>query len=510
MRRVKISKTIDSERQHIMHPTQSNFLIIISDEHRKDAMGCAGHPIVKTPNLDALAARGTQFTNAYTPSPMCVPTRAAIATGNHVHRTENWDSTSPYDGSDRSWMHHLRDNDVEIVSIGKLHFRSSKDDNGFSKEMLPMHVVGGVGWAVGLLRSDPPRYEAAAELAADVGPGNSTYTDYDLEITEAAEAWLHSKADATAPWAAFVSLVSPHYPLTCPEKFYAMYDPQRIDLPVGYEDSIRPDHTELKNVADFFDYNKYFDEQKMREAKAAYYGLTSFMDDCVGRILQALESSGQAENTVVVYVSDHGDMMGDQGFWTKQVMYEQSAGVPMILAGPGVPEKHKVNTGASLVDLAATAIEVTGIADDDTSRALPGISLRKLACTEDDPDRTILSEYHDGGSTTGTFMIRWQHWKYVHYVGHAPQLFDLEQDPNELQNLATICPEHPATIAALAEGERRLRDICNPDAVNTQCFADQKAKILALGGEEACLNAYKFNHTPTPREQAEISNNQPS
>ena len=486
----------------------SNLLILISDEHRRDAMGCAGHPVVRTPNLDALAARGAHFTNAYTPSPMCVPTRAAIACGDHVHRIRHWDSATPYDGKRRSWMRHLRDQGIDTVSIGKLHFRSGEDDNGFAEEILPMHVVGGVGWAAGLLRENPPSFDLASELAADVGAGASTYTDYDREITAAAESWLRDKAasdDPTgSPWAAFVSLVSPHYPLTCPEEYLAMYDPAEVDLPVGYAARFRPDHAELANVASFFDYDRYFDERKMREAKAAYYGLTSFMDACVGRILAALEDSGQAGNTVVVYVSDHGDMLGDQGFWTKQVMYEQSAGVPMIAAGPGIPKARKVATGATLLDLAATAVDATGAGHDDASRALPGVSLRELASRDDDPDRTVFSEYHDGGSTTGTFMVRWGRWKYVHYVGHAPQLFDLEADPDELDNLAAADSVHPHAAEALAEGERRLRAICEPEAVNELCFADQKARIEELGGEEACAGAYIFNHTPTPKEQRKM------
>ena len=147
-----------------------NFLVILSDEHRKDALGCAWHPIVHTPHLDRLAARGTRFTNAYTSSPMCVPTRAALACGDYVHRTGFWDSATPYDGSAATWMHRVRDAGHEMVSIGKLHFRSGEDDNGFSEEILPMHVVGGVGWMAALLREDPPAYDAAAELAADSGP----------------------------------------------------------------------------------------------------------------------------------------------------------------------------------------------------------------------------------------------------------------------------------------------------------------------------------------------------
>lgn len=483
---------------------RKNLLILISDEHRKDAMGCVGHPIVQTPNLDALAARGTVFENAYTPSPMCVPTRAAIACGDHVHNTGYWDSATPYDGTQRSWMRQLRDAGIEVVSIGKLHFRSGKDDNGFTEEILPMHVVGSVGWAVGLLRKNPPVYDAASELADGVGVGTSTYTDYDLAITEAAEEWLRKKKDSEQPWVAFVSLVSPHYPLTAPQAYFDMYDPAEMDLPVGYEAEARPDHAELKNVAGFFKYDQYFDEQKIREAKAAYYGLISFMDHCVGRIMGALRENDPAEDTVIVYVSDHGDMMGDLGFWTKQVMYDASSGVPMIASGPGIPTGRRVKTGTTLLDLAATALDVTGVAHDARSRDLPGQSLREIAENEDDTDRTIFSEYHDGGSTTGTFMVRWQQWKYVYYVGHPPQLFNMATDPNELCNLAVDGVNESVILDTLREGERRLRAICDPEAVNDRCFADQKRRIEQLGGEEACLNAYVFNHTPTPTEQEKL------
>jgi choline-sulfatase len=481
-----------------------NLLIIISDEHRKDAMGCVGHPLVKTPHLDTLAARGTIFENAYTPSPMCVPTRASLACGDHVHKIGNWDSATPYCGKTRSWMRHLRDQGVDVTSIGKLHFRSAEDDNGFVEELLPMHVVGGVGWAIGLLREDSPDYSTASELCDDVGVGESTYTDYDLAITDATEHWLKEAQRKDKPWAAFVSLVSPHYPLTAPKKYYDMYNLAEIDLPVAYHTSKQPGHTELQNIANFFNYDQYFDEQKMREAKVAYYGLTTFMDDCVGRVLAALEESGQSEDTVILYVSDHGDMMGDQGFWTKQVMYDASAGVPMIAAGPGFPAGRRVTTGTSLLDIAATAVDVTGVEHDEESRNLPGLSLRDIANAEDDPERTILSEYHDGGSTTGTFMVRWGRWKFVYYVGHPPQLFDMAADPNELSNLAVDRTNDLDVQSAWKEGERRLREICNPEQINAQCFEDQKRRIEELGGRDACINSYVFNHTPTPTEQKKL------
>ena len=464
-----------------------NLLIIMSDEHRRDAMGCMGHGQVKTPHLDALAARGAVFENAYTPSPMCVPARAAFATGKQVCDIGYWDSATPYDGRVRSWMHALRDGGREVVSIGKLHFRSGEDDNGFSEEILPMHVVGGVGWAVGLLRENPPAYDSAAELAADVGVGSSSYTDYDLAITAAAENWLAQRGEE--PWAAFVSLVSPHYPLTCPQKFYDLYDPDEMDLPVGWRDV--PDHPEVQNIAEFFAYDGYFDEAQARQAKAAYFGLTSFMDHCVGRVLAALEASGQAEDTLVIYVSDHGEMLGDQGLWTKQVMYEASAGVPMIVAGPGVPAGRRVRTAASLLDVAETAF---GLARGEAAGVVA------LANATDDPARVVMSEYHDGGSKTGAFMIRWDRWKYVYYAGQRAQLFDLAEDPEERRDLAL----EAGFSDVLAQGEALLRSRCDPDGVNAQAFADQASRIAELGGERACQEAFVFNHTPTPVEQAEM------
>ena len=470
-----------------------NFLVIISDEHRKDALGCAGHPLVHTPHLDRLAARGTRFTNAYTSSPMCVPTRAALACGDHVHRTGFWDSATPYDGSAATWMHRVRDAGHEMVSIGKLHFRSGEDDNGFSEEILPMHVVGGVGWMAALLREDPPAYDAAAELAADSGPGSSSYTDYDLAITAAATDWIAARRNAERPWAAFVSLVSPHFPLRAPPEFYNLYADADFDL----EPQQLPDHPEIRNLARFFDYERHFTAETRHAAMAGYFGLTSFLDDCVGEILATLEESGQAEDTVILYLSDHGELLGDKGMWTKQVMYEASAGIPMILAGPGVPDGIVRNTAASIVDVAATALDVMLDTSDDGA---PGLSLRQLAQDPDDADRTVLCEYHDGGSTTGAFMVRWGDWKYVCYPGMPPQLFNLAEDPSEDHDLGSDVSQRAA--AARAEGAARLAAICDADAVNRQCFADQAARIEALGGIDVCRNAHLFNHTPTPAEQA--------
>ena len=151
-----------------MNPT--NLLFICSDQHACNALGCYGHPLVRTPHLDALAATGTRFTTAYSSSPICVPARAAIATGRHVHQCRAWSSAEPYDGSIAGWGHRLIEAGHRVVSIGKLHYRSTEDPNGFDTEILPMHVHGGVGWTTALLRDTRPM-PGAVDYARDIGLG---------------------------------------------------------------------------------------------------------------------------------------------------------------------------------------------------------------------------------------------------------------------------------------------------------------------------------------------------
>jgi choline-sulfatase len=470
-----------------------NLLIIVSDEHRRDAMGCMGHSVVRTPNLDDLAGRGTLFEAAYCPSPICVPARAALATGQYVHRTGHWDSAAPYSGVPDSWMHALRDRGVTVVSFGKLHFRSADDDNGFTREVLPMHVMGKLGWTEGLLREEPPKYEATRELSQDVGSGETEYSRYDRAVAEAASEWLLSSSGFERPWAAFVSFVTPHYPLRAPEEFMRLYDPRTVPTPIGGYGARRPPHPELAHLATYFNYGDHFTPERAAEARAGYFALVSFMDDCVGKVLRALESSRQAQDTVVIYISDHGEMLGDHGFWTKSVMYEASVGVPMIVSGPGIPAGRRVSTPVTLLDIAATAAEMFDAAS--FQQTLPGSSLIHLAHAPDEPERTAFSEYHDGGSSTGSFMVRWGRWKYVYYAGKPPQLFDLRTDPDELNDLGS--DPAPTCSAVRAEGSQRLRAVCNPDHVNRLAFEDQRRRIAELGGAEGCRrNA--FGHTPAP------------
>ncbi len=474
----------------------ANLVIIMSDEHNPKVMGCAGHDIVSTPNIDRLAAQGTTFTSAYTTCPVCVPARAAFALGKYVHQIGYWDNADAYDGAIPSWHHRLRDRGHRVVSIGKLHFRGHEgDDYGFSEMQIPMQIIEGKGDLMGLVRRDLPERGLSWKIAKLAGPGETPYTAYDREICTRAQVWLREEAPRyrDKPWVLFISFVCPHFPLVAPAEFYYRYPLERMPLPKQYEHSQRPEHPYLRDYASSFTYDRYFDAAKLKKAMAAYYGLVSFLDDNIGKVLRTLEVTGLAETTRVLYTSDHGDNLGARGLWGKSTMYEEVAGVPLILSGPGITQGRKVRTPASHVDTYPFIMECVGEDRRPVDDGHPGVSLSRLAAGEN-PDRNVLSEYHGMGSTTGAFMIRHGDFKYVHYVAYPPQLFDLVNDPEELHDLAA----EPSYAAALRECRERLYAICNPEEVDARAKARQAELLEAAGGREAVIKRGDLGFSPPP------------
>ena len=479
----------------------TNLIFIMSDEHNKRVLGCHGHPMIKTPNLDALAARGTDFTSAYTNCPICVPARASFATGQYVHKIRYWDNAIAYDGKIPSWGHRLMEQGHHVASIGKLHYLDSDAKrNGFDEDILPLHIVNGVGDLLGMIREELPRRVGAMKLGPEAGRGESEYTKYDRSIADETVKWLKHKAPAlkAKPWALYVGFVSPHFPLIAPPQFYDLYPEDAVPLPVLYEKSQRPQHPFLDafRASQCYD-DGFLDIAMVRRAITAYFGLTSFMDDNVGRILRALEETGLMNNTRVVYTSDHGDNLGARGLWGKSTMYEESAGIPMMIAGPGIPAGSVCDTPVTLADGFPTFIHALGAKPHPDDAKLPGNSLIDIAQGLV-PARTILSEYHAAGSMCGAFMIRHGQWKYIHYATVPPMLFDLKNDPLELRDLG----RDPAFKTVIAECEQVLRKVVDPDAAHRLAMADQKARIEQHGGVEAIKQLGTFRYSPPPGAKA--------
>jgi choline-sulfatase len=478
----------------------ANTLVIMSDEHQARAMGCAGHAFVQTPNLDRLAARGLRFTNAVTPSPICVPARAAFATGQYVHRCGYWDNSMGYDGRVRGWGHALQEAGVPVESIGKLHYQKEGLSTGFDAQHIPMHLYKGIGMAWASIRDPLPKEKPTDKrmLGDYIGPGESDYTRYDRSVTDRAVDWIKSRdASSDRPWCLFVGLVAPHFPLVAPPEYYAMYPPG--DLP---EPKLQPRngyrlHPWLQEHEDFWSQDATLrDEAERRTAMAAYYGLVSWLDANVGAMLAALEEAGLTGSTRVVYASDHGDNLGARGLWGKSNLYRESVDVPIIAAGPEVPT-GVCATPVSLLDVSAGILDSLGL---DSRKALPacnGRSLFAIATEPADAERILFSEYHAVGSNTAAFMLRKGRWKYHHYVRHAPELFDIEADPQELNDLAG----RPEFVAKLAELDADLRAICDPDEADRAAKRDQAALIERLGGIGAVFNLGKAvaGGTPPPK-----------
>jgi choline-sulfatase len=444
-------------------PERPNVLLVTSDEHRPDAMGVAGHDIVETPTLDRLAAEGTRFTDAYCPSPLCAPCRAAFATGRYVHEVGAWDNAASYDGTPAAWGERLAERGVHTASVGKLDFRPGVE--GFAEQVAPSYREDPD--VNGLYRDPPIVRDGARERILAAGPTGEPgwHERQDERCTEAAVDWLADHADDEEPWVLSLNYILPHFPLTAVREYYERYPEAEMDLPVDHPAA--DDHPIVEEIRDHFD-GRDVDEDVLRRTRAAYYALCSQLDDNLGRVLDALDALGLAEETLVVYTSDHGEPLGDHECWWKCCMYEQSVGVPMLARGPGVPAGREVETPVSLLDLVPTVADAVGV---EPAPAWRGDSLAGALWGEGglDDGRAVFSEYHAHGVSRGMFMIRQGQYKYVHYPENPPQLFDVDADPTEMKNLA----DDPAFADVRERLHEELLSVCDPAAVDARAREDQ-------------------------------------
>ena len=477
-----------------------NLLVIMSDEHNVGTLGCHGHPMVKTPNIDRLAASGTRFSSAYTNSPICMVARASFATGRCAHETGHWDNASPYAGEPLGWGRRLQAGGHRVTSIGKLHYRNSSDPTGFDEQIAPMHARGGVGNALGSIR-DEPIVQKADRLAREIGPGETSYSNYDLDIADRASAWLENDARkyGDRPWMTFVSFVSPHFPLMAPRAYFDMYPTASVPMPKPHALDGRPRHPWLEAFRKYAPSDSFFDDAKRRVAIASYFGLCTFLDAQVGRVLESLERAGLAGATRVFFTSDHGENLGARGTWGKGTMYEESAAVPLIMAGPDVEAGRVVETPVSLLDFYPTILESVGATPDAEDERRAGRSLYEVARAPYDGERVVFSEYHASGAETAAYLVRKGRMKYIHYVGYPPELYDLESDPEEQDDLAG----RPESGALLDELEGELRGILDPEETDRRAKRDQAALIERLGGRARVIETAASGATPTPGNYAD-------
>ncbi len=457
----------------------------MNDQHSRNYFGCYGHPIVKTPNLDTLAESGVWFTKGYTNSPLCVPARAALATGKYVHDIGFWDNAIAYEGSVPSWGHCLQEAGISVISTGKLHYRFEDDPTGFDEQVIPMHIANGVGDLMGLIRPNLPERKQCQKYSEEIGPGDTAYTAYDRKISAKACDWLGARAGQAdgKPWVLFVSFIEPHFPLITPQEFFDLYSLGDIAPIKPADPDLMEHHPWWRAFNNCNTFDRYFKDDEHREiAIASYMGLCTHVDTQIGNVLASVKDNGFADTTNIAYMSDHGDCMGACGIWGKSVMYEESVGVSMMMSGPDVAGGKVVQTPVSLIDMFPTILHGAGVEIPDQFEALPGRSLFDIAAEPDDDARIVFSEYHGAAATSGAYMLRDGRYKYIHYVGFEPKLYDLDSDPEEMSNLAAKSKFQ----TVVARYEKHLRDMIDPEAVNDCALADQTAVIEGYGGVEKC------------------------
>lgn len=478
-----------------------NLLFLYSDQHARHVTGCYGDRLVKTPNLDRLAAGGVTFDNAYCPSPICVPSRMSMLTGRHPSAQDCW-TNDDFLASDRAtWLHALGAAGYRSHLAGRLHAMGPDQMHGYVTRNVGDHSSN----YAGIPRRDMgPLHQTNDPWAVSVdvsGAGQSSYQVKDIETTDAACAELERIAaqkrnSGSDPFCLSVGLMLPHPPYVAWAEDYVLY-----------ADKIHPPALPLAEHPwlDWWRKDRGIatvDPAAALRARAAYWGLVTRLDILIGRILDTLERLGLAEDTLVVYTSDHGDQLGERGLWWKHTFYEESVSVPLILRWPGhLPAGQRRPQVANLIDVTATILDALGVPPLPHAQ---GTSLLGVARDATTPwiDETF-SEYctdaipaWTGGMAVRQRMIRSGRWKLVYYHGYRPQLFDLADDPRELADLA----EAPAHRAVREQLTAKLLAEWDPDAIEARMRARRKDKDVIGDWARAVLPADQHRWKLTPEQ----------
>ncbi|SDT21697.1 sulfatase-like hydrolase/transferase [Microlunatus soli] len=443
-----------------------NIVVILSDEHAADAAGFAGHPQVRTPQLDRLSRSGVTFDNAYCTSPMCVPSRLSMLTGRYVHRIGAWDNEVSPSPEFPTWGDHLRPAGYRSVLDGRTHVNGDDRLVGFDGRLVDDHP----DWLASSGRPVPRTADwqrGSNSHVSEVAVGPHHHTDSDRATTRAAVDFLQGRQRA-APFLLYVGYMHPHFPFVVPPDYADLYDADQVPLPTGWDTPVRMQHPVIAQLRHSFRNDEPLAADQVRAATAAYWALITHLDDQIGLLLAALENTGLTDATVVIYTSDHGEMAGRHGIWQKQCFYEPAVRVPMIIRDGRSPDGagRRESTPVSTVDLLPTLRDLAGLPGDPE---LPGRSL--LGPLSPVP---VFAEYHAQGQLTGGFMLRSGCYKLCAYAGRSPQLFDLVDDPEELTDLAGDA----AYAEVLDRLQTELAMIIDIDEVDRRARADQAERTV--------------------------------
>ncbi|MBK8160588.1 MAG: choline-sulfatase [Rhodospirillaceae bacterium] len=443
---------------------QPNILFVMFDQMAALSLPGYGHKLVKTPHLDALAARGTLFENAYCAAPLCSPSRFGMLTGHLPSRIGAFDNASELPSSVPTFLHLLRRAGYRTCLSGKMDFTGADQLHGYEERLTTDLSPSDLGWTPDWDHPDvvQPWYHTLQSVA-EAGPCDySLSLQYDEDATFRARQWLHQHADRPdgRPFMLTLSVMHPHDPYQAPRKFWDMYDPAEIDMP-----AVAPKAPHERDAAGMRMYRLYdrgdipLSDTQIRKARHAYYAMISYCDDLLGRLVETLKMLDVLDNTIVIVTSDHGDMLGERGLWYKMTFLDRAVRVPLIFAGPGIGKGRRIVAPVSHLDLLPTFADLSASAF--TGLDADGRSLWPSLAGTEQPAGEVVAEYMGEGYTQPAVMIRRGNRKFTYSREDGATLYDLGIDPLEQNNLAgdPTCLVELARFTAEAESRWDLDDL---------------------------------------------------
>lgn len=449
----------------------SNILLIMADQLAPQFTGTYGHPLVQTPHLDALAARGTRFDAAYCNSPLCAPSRFSFMSGQYVTNIAAYDNACEFSASIPTFAHYLKLMGYQTCLAGKMHFVGPDQLHGFGERVTTDVYPSDYAWT-----PDWERYEERIdkwyhnmESVREAGVAAATFQlDYDDEVAFFAQRKIFDYARNRAePFCLVASFIHPHDPYVARRKWWDLYDAAAIDMPKTTLADVADDPFS-RRLRDGIEASRVVaSEEEVRRARQAYYANVSYFDSKIGELVAALRDAELLDHTIVMVTADHGDMLGERGLWYKMNFFEHSARVPLVMAGPGIA-RGRVGNACSLVDLLPTMLDVggmTGVEKPELGCGINGRSLLPLATGQHDPIDEAIGEYCAEMTGYPVIMIRRGSYKYIHCHSDPPLLFDLANDPDERVNraadpaLAEVAASFAAEVAQRWDSEQIRRGV---------------------------------------------------
>jgi choline-sulfatase len=454
-----------------------NILVIMADQLSALALGCYRNADVKSPNIDRLAAEGVLFDAAYSSSPLCTPARYAFMTGQNISACGGYDNAAYMPSTMPTFAHYLRLMGYRTCLSGKMHFVGPDQLHGFEDRVTTDIYPADFGWIPDWENPDERIDLWYHNMSSVKQAGVASITNqlaYDDEVGAQAMRVLydHARSEEERPLCLVASFIHPHDPYATRQKYWDLYADTDIALPAVPRPATQDAHNaRLEKVIalDAVDVS----EQDIINARRAYYGNVSYVDEWLGRLRATLDDCGMADNTTILFTADHGDMLGEFGLWYKMSFREWSNRIPLIVHQPKRFAPRRVANPVAQVDVLPTLVDIAADAGAGSKPAaidpLHGRSLLPL-CDGDassDPNACV-SEYLAEGTGAPMLMIRRGRYKYISCSTDPEQLFDLEADPNELENLTGH--------EMLADFRREAAQYWDSDALRATVIANQKRR----------------------------------